>query len=291
MTAPLIPSTPIPHPLRLTVLVENTVDRPTLSSEHGLSFWIDLGTRRLLFDTGQTGIVIANARELGIDLTTVDAIALSHGHYDHSGGLTEVLPMMIHRREVMVYLHPDARIRRFHHGEAHPRAIGLPDSADRALQALGARVRVVTTGPIELWPGVYLTGTIPRRHRQEDEDEGFRLDPEGTWPDPIYDDQALVLMTPTGAIVLLGCAHAGLINTLDHVRHLTGGQPFRLVMGGMHLRAASKERLAWTVAALRRCAIAEVRPGHCTGAKAINVLQQAFPQQCRPCPAGTVLQM
>jgi 7,8-dihydropterin-6-yl-methyl-4-(beta-D-ribofuranosyl)aminobenzene 5'-phosphate synthase len=270
----------------ILVLIDNHASDAGLVAEHGLAVHLDLGTRRLLFDTGQTDAILANAARLGVDLASVDTVALSHGHYDHTGGLAEVLAGI--KGEVTVYAHAVALHRKYHCTAAGARSIGMPDHCLESLRQSGVNPRTVT-GPTEIAPGVFLTGEVPRRHRQEQDDEGFRLDPEGSRIDSLPDDQSLFVPTPAGTVVLLGCAHSGVINTLDYIRHLTDGQPIKGVLGGMHLRSASDERLAWTIDALRSLSIERLYPAHCTGARATAAFEAAFPGRCFPCGVGLTL--
>lgn len=268
----------------VTVLAENTVAQRGLLAEHGLAFWVEAEGRHILFDTGQGLVLSHNARALGLDLRTADAVVLSHGHYDHTGGLAEVLAGL--GPDARVYVHPQALCARYHRGPSSVRPVGMPQPAVEALRGLGPRCQPVTA-PTRILPGVMLSGKVPRRHSEEAVDEGFRLDAAGLEADPIADDQALVLHTPSGAVVLLGCAHAGVVNTLEQVRELAGGQRVRAVLGGMHLRAASPERVAWTVAALRRFDPHALCPMHCTGMAATVALWTAFQDRCVPGAVGT----
>jgi 7,8-dihydropterin-6-yl-methyl-4-(beta-D-ribofuranosyl)aminobenzene 5'-phosphate synthase len=272
----------MPSRATITVLVDNSTRGPGLIAEHGLAVWLDLGAHRVLFDTGQTDAILANARQLGIELSTADAVALSHGHYDHCGGLAAVLGVA--SAEVAIYLHPSAAEPKYRRG----RYIGVPQQCLEPLRRRAASIRAVTA-PVEIAPGLFLTGEIPRAHPQEANEEGFCLDAEGRRADLLRDDQSLFFQTAGGTIVLLGCAHAGVINTLDYIRHLTGGQPIRAVLGGMHLRSASNERIAWTLDALRPLSIEKLYPAHCTGAKAVAALRAAFPGRCLECGVGTTL--
>jgi 7,8-dihydropterin-6-yl-methyl-4-(beta-D-ribofuranosyl)aminobenzene 5'-phosphate synthase len=270
----------------VTVLVENTVSRPALLAEHGLAFWIDMGTRRILFDTGQSSLVAENATKLGIDLAAVDTVALSHGHYDHTGGLATVLSQAV--EPVVVHAHPAALGPKYHRKNTGIREIGITALSLDALSRHNAILRNFH-GPIEIAPSLYLTGEIPRLHPEEANNPNFSLDPEGIRPDPFEDDQAIYMNTSAGTLVLLGCAHAGVINTLDAIRRLTGSRPFYAVLGGMHLNSASPERLAWTIDALRRFSIEKLYPAHCTGMEATAALWAAFPDRCFPCNVGTSL--
>jgi 7,8-dihydropterin-6-yl-methyl-4-(beta-D-ribofuranosyl)aminobenzene 5'-phosphate synthase len=270
----------------ILVLIDNQASDNGLVAEHGLAVHLDLGTRRLLFDTGQTGAILANAMRLGVDLASVDTVSLSHGHYDHTGGLAEVLAAI--RGEVTIYAHAAALQRKYHCTADGVRSIGMPDRCIESVRQSGVNLRTVT-GPTEIAPGVFLTGEVPRRHRQELDDEGFRLDREGSRIDSLPDDQSLFIPTPGGTVVLLGCAHSGVISTLDYIRHLTDGQPIRAVLGGMHLRSASDERLAWTIDALRGLSIERLCPAHCTGDRAMAAFEAAFPGRYFPCGVGLTL--
>jgi 7,8-dihydropterin-6-yl-methyl-4-(beta-D-ribofuranosyl)aminobenzene 5'-phosphate synthase len=272
----------------ITVLTDNHASGPGLLAEHGLAVWLKWGTRCLLFDTGQTEALLANARQLGLDLGTVDTVVLSHGHYDHTGGLPDVCRLA--PAEVVIYLHQDATRPKYGQADSGVRYIGMPARSLTLLCKCGSSLHTVT-GPTEVAPDLLLTGEIPRRHAQEQADERFRQDAEGRHIDPFLDDQSLFLRTPAGTVVLLGCAHAGVINTLDYIWHLTDGHPIRAVLGGMHLQAASDERIAWTLEALQRFSIKELYPAHCTGAKAVAVLEAAFPGRCLPCGVGTTLRL
>jgi 7,8-dihydropterin-6-yl-methyl-4-(beta-D-ribofuranosyl)aminobenzene 5'-phosphate synthase len=270
---------------RITVLVENTASGRGLLAEHGLSFWIELGSRRILFDTGQSDILFHNAPILGIDLRKADALVLSHGHYDHVGGVKRTLELA---PGTPVYLHPRALEAKFSCRDEQSRSIGM----EREMaQTLDRRIRdglgSFTDGPVEILPGVWATGEIPRRSALEDTGGPFYLDPSGTRPDELWDDQALVLETPDGLVVVLGCAHAGVINTLDYIAELFPGRPIRTVLGGMHLVRASRARIAHTIMTLCRHSVQRIGPAHCTGQEASDGLWDALPDRCFLCHVGT----
>ncbi len=268
---------------RMTVLADNTVVGRHVLGEHGLALWIDTGDRRLLFDTGQGMVLADNAQELGLDLASIDAIILSHGHYDHTGGLAGVLRQATH--PVAVHAHSDALQPKYQRSEAGIRDIGMPVASREAMR--GSRCCFVPSRqPIEVASGLWTTGEIPRRHPQETIPASFRRDPEGRQPDLLLDDQALFLETAQGTVVLLGCAHAGLLNTLDHIHELTDGRPMHAIIGGLHLRSASAARLAWTIDELRRFTIDLLVPMHCTGLPAVAALWAAFPHACQPGGVG-----
>ena len=269
---------------RIVVLADNTVAASGIRGEHGLAFWIETDGHCILFDTGQGLVLTDNAKALNLDLDAVDTIVLSHGHYDHTGGLASVLRQAA--GDVCVYAHPNALLPKYHRAEGKTRDIGM--SAD-SIQALStSRYRLITSRePKEVASGMWSTGEIPRRYPNETTTDSFCKDPDGREADPLLDDQALFIKTEKGTIVLLGCAHAGPINTLDHIQHLTNGRPIRAVFGGMHLGSAPEERIAWTINELRRFDLLQLAAMHCTGMKATAALWNAFPCTCCTWGAGS----
>jgi 7,8-dihydropterin-6-yl-methyl-4-(beta-D-ribofuranosyl)aminobenzene 5'-phosphate synthase len=267
--------------LRITVLAENTASKQGLLAEHGLSFWIERGDDRVLFDTGQGRVLVGNAGRLGIRLKLVDAIVLSHGHYDHTGGLGDALGGTSGTK---VYAHREAFAPKFvRDAGGTAREIGIPflDEAQLRTQADLVWVEEQT----EVCAGIRITGPVPRATAFEDVGGPFFRDRDCSRPDEILDDQAAFVETPQGTLVILGCAHAGVINTLWYVRMLTNGRPIHTVMGGMHLGGASAERLHQTVAELRRMKVQRLLPCHCTGMAATVRLWTEFPGTCSPAPS------
>jgi 7,8-dihydropterin-6-yl-methyl-4-(beta-D-ribofuranosyl)aminobenzene 5'-phosphate synthase len=269
--------------IRITVIADNITARPDLRTEHGFACWVEASGHRVLFDTGAGAVLRANAASLGVPLEQAEAIALSHGHYDHTGGLPDA---WMTPDKTPLYLHAGALAARYRVSGGTVKEISMPRPVREMLAQHMGGVRF-TNQPTEIAPGVWLTGFVPRHHHQEvAEPEPFFLDSCGQQADHLVDDQALFVTTTNGVVVLLGCAHAGVINTLDHIRDLTGNAPLRAVIGGMHLRAASAERLAWTVAQLQRLNPGMLAPAHCTGDAAMKVLAEAFADRYRPCGAG-----
>lgn len=268
--------------LTITILVENTARRRGLLGEHGFACWIDTGTHRLLFDTGQGETLAANAGRLRINLASANVIVLSHGHYDHSGGLRLALDVA---RSSKLFLHPGALARRYSRHNGQAREIGPAPLLGRQLLQDENRL-VWTTRPTEIVPGVFATGEIPRHTDYEDTGGEFFLDAACHEPDPIIDDQALYMDTESGIVVILGCAHAGIVNTLDYISQITH-RPIHAVIGGTHLINASPQRLARTIAALRHMNLQIIAPVHCTGPRAMAALWMAFPDQITDGPVGT----
>ena len=270
--------------VRVTLLVENTMHGPDLLAEHGLAYWIEQPDgRAILFDTGQGRVLIHNAFQLGVAWDRLEAVALSHGHYDHTGGLAQVWSRV---GEVKVYAHPAFSARKFARPkDGRVREIGLPAAAQEALHRHPAALQPAET-PTEILPGLMLTGQVPRKNPWEDTGGPFFLDPAGQTPDPLLDDQALYFPCAEGTVVLLGCAHAGLVNTLRYIQELTHDAPIHAVIGGMHLGSASPERMEFTLQSLRQMGIGQVAPAHCTGWSAVVALADLFGVRCTPCCVG-----
>lgn len=268
----------------ITTLVENSVHRRGLKAEHGLSFLIESGGRRVLFDTGQTNLLLENAAALDFSLENLDAIVLSHGHDDHTGGLAAVRQRSPNAR---VFLHPAATESKFSGSTPDvARYIGMPEAGRQAVVGTGKNL-IVTRTHQKVVEGVFATGEIPRRTDFEDVGGRFFLDEQCQQPDPLVDDQALYFPTAEGVVVVLGCAHAGVVNTLLQIEILTGQKRIRAVIGGMHLLNASSARLDATIEALRRWNVPLLAPAHCTGLVAVARLWESFPGRCAAANVGS----
>ncbi len=271
----------------VTLLVNDAAGSGDLLGEHGLAFWVRWGSARILFDTGQGRTLDRNARRLRVALAETDAVVLSHGHYDHAGGLAHVLHSA---PRVRVYAHPSAFAPKYcRDDDGTSRSIGSRLSGEQVRHRAGEWIP--TTGPTEVCPGLFVTGPIPRTTDFEDTGGAFFLDRTCQQDDPFVDEQAIFFDTVGGVVVLLGCAHAGVINTLRYVRELTGGKAIHAVLGGMHLRAASQDRLSRTIEALRDFNVVRLGPAHCTGMSASARMWASFPEQCFSCHVGTTVRL
>ena len=254
-------------------------------SEHGLSIWMEYGNKRVLFDTGQNETVLKNAKLLGIDLKQTDAIVLSHGHYDHTGGLAAILNVA---PNATIYLHPSAIKPKFSQKNGKVREIGMSDSTKNLIVALAENGKVVwTRKPTQVFPGLFVTGQIPRNSGFENDGNTFFVDKNCQKPDLLSDDQALVLNLPKGMVILFGCAHAGVINTLDYIAKLNREKRTCTVIGGMHLLNSSSERIEHTIGALEQFNVQRIGMAHCTGKEAEERFCIAFPSSCFACFSGT----
>ncbi len=271
--------------IAITVLSDNRAAEG-LASEHGFALWIEAGGRRILFDTGQGAAMTGNAAALGVDLSRADVVALSHGHYDHTGNLPEVLGPP---SQAQLYLHPEAVCDRYSI-HAAPKRIGMPAAAVAAVMALPESRRHWATAPAEIAEGVWLTGAVPRQNACEDTGGPFFKDPQGQQSDEIADDLALWIQSAAGIVICLGCCHAGVINTLDYICKKADDTRIAALLGGMHLLHAAPERLAHTAEALQNYAIPCVIPCHCTGEQAGAYLRERLGASVRLGYAGMTLQ-
>lgn len=256
--------------LRITLLVDHEAACSGLATEHGLSFLVEEDERVLLYDTGASEAFLRNAGTLNLPIERAEHVVLSHGHRDHTGGVGAALKRM---PKAQVVLHPRALGPKFsRHPDRPVREIGFPKESWSAVCPLLHRVQW-STAPMCLAPGIGVTGPVPRRHAEEALSGPFFQDPDGHHPDPLEDDQALWLQTPRGLVVLLGCAHAGVINTLEWVQQITGETRIAAVLGGLHLVQASPERLAFTAESLQRLEVGRILPCHCTGEEGTAFLE------------------
>jgi 7,8-dihydropterin-6-yl-methyl-4-(beta-D-ribofuranosyl)aminobenzene 5'-phosphate synthase len=272
--------------VRIMILVDNKAGNG-LTAEHGLSLWIETDGKRILFDTGQGIALESNARALGVDLGETDILVLSHGHYDHTGGIPQVLQ---HARRTIVYCHPGVVRPRYSIRNGTLKPIHMPHEPMSAIEKLPAQSLHWVAQALLLSERIGITGPIPRETSFEDTGGPFYLDPQARRADPIEDDLALWIRTDDGVIVCVGCSHAGLVNTLNHVRRLSHGLRVRAIIGGFHLVNASRERLDQTIAALRLFDPDMVVPCHCTGELAVAALRHALGERVSPGAAGMTYQ-
>jgi len=254
--------------LHLTVLVENTSPGGGLVAEHGLALLLETERGAVLFDTGATPAVLAaNAAALGVDLARTSAIVLSHGHYDHTGGLPAVLAAAPSAR---VYHHWRCTAQRWGRRWWVRKPIGMPAESRRALESAA---REPVAGPVLLPEGVILSGPIPGAPAAAQ--DGFLADSDGgPQPDDFTDEMFLLARTPSGWLLVTGCCHRGLENTLAYAQQLNGGEAVAVVVGGLHLKRVSRGALEAAAAALDAAGTREVWAGHCTGDKAIAHLAE-----------------
>jgi 7,8-dihydropterin-6-yl-methyl-4-(beta-D-ribofuranosyl)aminobenzene 5'-phosphate synthase len=259
---------------KITALSENTVPQASrkLIGEHGLSFYIEAGKHKILFDTGQ-GIALANnAGVIGIDLSRIDGVILSHGHYDHSGGLKRLLAC---NTEFALHAHPEVFGRKLKRAGEGYKFIGIPVEK-RSLEQKGINLKLDDKAA-QIAPGIMSTGEIPLKNDFEEVEPGFFIQNDAdVTPDTLADDQAVILDTAKGLVVLLGCSHRGVVNTLNHVVSLTGKKAIHAIFGGLHLGKASDSKLRKIIKHLGQFDLEKIGVGHCTGTRAFLALSNEF---------------
>lgn len=270
---------------KITCLVDNRTSGIGLTAEHGLSFLIQYQGKKYLFDTGQTDLIFHNAQQLGLDLKDLDGLIISHGHFDHTGGVEELLKRL--ERPLPIYLHPQALNRKYLQGQHRLREIGFGLSQE-AIEQLGG-ILVYNRKPEQIVPGLWLTGEVPRTVEFETPEPNFFTELEGeVRPDLLPDDQAVVLETERGLVLVLGCAHTGMINTLDWVKTFIGKDKIYAVLGGTHLMSAGQERIEKTAHLLAAYGLERLGVCHCTGFAAAAYLYRAFQQEFMVLETGSV---
>lgn len=272
---------------RLTVLCENSVGKPVQAiGEHGFSCFLETESGNFLFDSGQGLGLLHNADLLNVSLSSLKGIVLSHGHFDHTGGLSQVLSRS---GPLPVYAHPELFRERFWVGKFEKRPNGIPFSRSE-LEGQGAEFDLSSEAR-EISNGVWLTGAVPRVSDFEQVDPALHyLDHSKKLKhDQIDDDCSLILKSEKGLVVLLGCAHAGLTNILHHVSGITGCDQIYAVFGGLHLAPASDEQFDQAVAVLKHYKVKQLGVGHCTGQRRSAELHAVFPDETTFLSVGTIL--
>jgi 7,8-dihydropterin-6-yl-methyl-4-(beta-D-ribofuranosyl)aminobenzene 5'-phosphate synthase len=277
----------------ITVLVEDTVFEARMRAEHGLSLYIDAGGYKVLFDTGASALFLGNAKNLGLRLNELDALVLSHNHYDHTGGVEFLLDL--YTGAPPIFAHPKV----FSQSYARPRAGGKEQPGRAAARKIGFPYPLGLTGlrkrgveltinrePLEIHGGVWLSGEIPRNCPFEDAGKRFFLDPGLSRPDELVDDQALIIKTDRGMIVISGCCHSGIVNTLEAALSLFPDVPVRAVVGGFHLLEADAGLIKKSIDYLIRLNPLQVIAGHCTGFDALCSLREAFGERFQRLSVG-----
>jgi 7,8-dihydropterin-6-yl-methyl-4-(beta-D-ribofuranosyl)aminobenzene 5'-phosphate synthase len=224
-----------------------------------------------------------NARLLGAALGETGILVLSHGHHDHTGGVPQVLRIA---RKSEIYCHPVASQPRFSIRDGSPKPVQMPRESLAAIEEMPAQSFHRVSRPVSLSNRIGITGYIPRETSYEDTGGPFYLDSEGMRADPIDDDLAMWIRTDDGLVICVGCCHAGLVNSINHVRRLSDCSSIRAVIGGFHLLNAGSQRLDQTAAALRAFKPGMVVPCHCTGEHAVAVLRDALGNRVSPGAAG-----
>ena len=278
-----------PVSARITILVDNTVmefipdskivtrlSKPQHSflSEHGFSALVEVGDKKILVDAGATGVAVShNLKLLGLKPEDISVVVLSHGHNDHSGGLSRIPAKII--------AHPDAFFKRYLVTPAGASFdLTCPDT-----EGLMNRVEF-NRGPVQLAPGVWTTGEVERKHSWEALNL-FRIQRDNEIVrDDVMDDQAVVISSPKGLAVIAGCSHSGIINTIEQAITISGIKDVYCVIGGFHLIGPGESKIDQTIAEFKGLNVQKIIPIHCTGFEAIKRLSMEMPAEFEYGTAG-----
>jgi 7,8-dihydropterin-6-yl-methyl-4-(beta-D-ribofuranosyl)aminobenzene 5'-phosphate synthase len=275
--------------MKLTCVVDNTVEHASpLWGEHGLAFMLETRDGKILFDAGQSGkVLLHNLRDLGEKPATFTGIVSSHAHFDHTGGL---LAFVEEAGDLPLFAHADFFRRRYAaHKKRAPSLIGPADGRKELRKLFDLRLSAVAT---QVLPGLWTTGEIRKRAEAEGRSPRhvIRLKDGSYVPDPYRDDLSLVWAGDAGLVVILGCAHAGVLNILAQVAE-DFQKPIKAVVGGMHLHGADPSQIEHVAATLADVYdTPAVYPNHCSGMAGFLGLYSRLGDRVKPCPVGTVLE-
>lgn len=273
---------------RITILVDNEVSPGfDLGAEHGFAALVERGSERILFDTGQGHALEKNASALGISLTGLSLIVLSHGHYDHTGGLSVAAALNPGIRVVghAAIFSPHVKV---DEAGKKPRKIGIPDSRN-GLETAGAVFSLVSDAGY-IAAKVWFSGRVPRVYETRSDKRLATIVDGNIVPDPLEDDCSVVVDTASGLVLMLGCAHAGVRNILEHARASLGIDRIFAVIGGTHLGMSDKSETLAAIEAFERFDVQILAPLHCTGSVPKAVLKAHFRDRFRDAAAGTVFE-
>jgi 7,8-dihydropterin-6-yl-methyl-4-(beta-D-ribofuranosyl)aminobenzene 5'-phosphate synthase len=275
--------------IRLVTLCENTAGIPDVMAEWGLSILIEAEGRNILMDSGAGSAAVHNAELMGIDLSKVDTIVLSHGHYDHTGGLPMILGAIGH--EVPVIAHPDLFSNKYSHKKGNKdRYIGIPYQREE-LESLGARFNL-SRQPVSITDKIMTSGEIKMQTDFEKIDGVFNLKSGEEFAlDALMDDLSLYIITPLGLVVIMGCAHRGMINILRQARTLTGVEKIYMAVGGSHLKDSTPEQVWQAISGLNELGVQKLATCHCTGMPATMMLAQTYDRDFIFNQAGSMIKI
>lgn len=274
---------------RLTVLADNIVlGKNETLGEHGFSVYVETEKGNFLFDTGKGKTILHNAVVCKKDLKALKKIIISHGHADHTGGLPEVL--RFHDR-MDVLGHPDIFLHRLRRDEEGRETYGGIPYQRGFLEKMGANF-VLNEGPEEIEQGLFLTGEVPRQNTFEVGDMGnrFGIRDGKVVPEIILDDQSMVIRTLKGILIVLGCAHSGTVNVINHAFQISGVDRIFGILGGTHLGFSGDAQLEKTIQVLGTYRIEHLIPSHCTGMSVAVRLQREFKRIFQFSHVGKVLE-
>ena len=262
--------------LKITTVFENTSNSPVLLAQSGLSILVEAGEHKFLIDTGASSFVSHNINALGVNINLVEAIILSHGHFDHTGGIRAILAR-IKKKPVRVIAHPDALGLKYYKCQKTGKYtyVGIPFKTEE-LEHYGARLEL-TSEPVWLTEDIAVSGEEPMTTTFESiADCFYEKKADDFIADSCADDQSVYIRTNLGLVIILGCAHRGMINIIRHAQKLMKTEKVYMVLGGTHLEPASEEQVLLTIDALKDLDLQWLGVSHCTGLNVAAKLSQEF---------------
>ena len=243
--------------MNIYVLTEDTKKDEKFDAEHGLSLYFEKDNKNFLFDTGQSDLFLKNANKLGIDLSKIDYLIFSHGHYDHTGGLTYLQL----NGKVKIIAHPYCLCPKYY----GKRYIGFPKHNSELVMLLKEK-------PAALTKNVHFLGQIPGERRSS---LGCYVKDNVKYTDFLLDDSAMAIIENDKLIILSGCAHSGIVNIVKYAKELFNQKEIA-VIGGFHMLNYSDKEINSIINELKRLGVIKIYPGHCTGQKAVEKLLNSF---------------
>jgi 7,8-dihydropterin-6-yl-methyl-4-(beta-D-ribofuranosyl)aminobenzene 5'-phosphate synthase len=272
--------------LKITILVDNSSSDPDLQSEHGFSLWIEADNKKILFDTGHSKLIVHNAAKLDINLGLAQYLILSHGHYDHTGAVAEIVRL---NPSITIFCHPFITNQRFsRQPDGYMKFVGIDKSQSTALESVENQINWIHS-PCDISNDIGISGPIPRVSSFEDTGGAFFLDTQEKQPDLIIDDLSLWFKTQGGLCIITGCCHSGLVNTITHIKSIVN-EPVHTIIGGFHLGNASPDRIEQTCKFIKfintNNTIPHIIPCHCTGENAVEYFYKIFGDMVKPGGVG-----
>ncbi len=272
--------------IKICLLSENYSRKRYMKGEHGLSIWIQKDDSNILFDTGQSDLFSQNASQLGIDISKANILVLSHGHYDHTGGVPEFCRL---NRSAPIYINQDAFHKRYNGKNDMNNNIGIPwaEQKDGVNEVPFERL-IMNKGTVNLSDGIFLSGQIPRTVSFEEAPRNFYIDngKGDLSSDMIMDEQMLLVKGNKGIHIFSGCSHSGIINCIEYTKDLFPNDKIISLTAGMHLESVSELRLQKTMQHLLEFDIDTIIPLHCTGMIPICKMVEFLKGRCRRITVG-----
>jgi len=279
--------------VRLSTLAENSAGKLGMLAEWGLSILVETDDVTILVDTGRSMVAAHNARVMGVKIKSIDKILFSHGHHDHTGGLVDLLKFDdVSGTPVEVIAHPDVWAPKFwrSENESSYRYAGIP-FARKLAESLGASFHL-TPEPVWITDRIVTSGEIPMLNDYEEIDAGaFVQTDDGYDADPLKDDQSLFIKSDKGLIIVFGCAHRGIVNTINHAQKITGCNDVYAIVGGIHLFSASQRRVQLTLEKIKDLDVQRIGVSHCTGPSASAFLAHELGDRFFFNQAGTITEL